>query len=222
MSGEQDLGTGDGLGGGVASSSGQADIQKRVESMMNRMGVPGKVKASRFAAQMAQIDTLFGAKSKDAKESVKDSLTYLAIVNGSGPNVQWEEISCEPEGCKVVMMNEVVDNIITRKYHRRFMANFSQRAINMYNASPALQNQLVERAIRNGTPITEAMSAIDFLDSSSGMAPGILALRVQSKYSAVARANNSGKNSLEKSAGVASGAMHTFNSDGDADSLGGM
>jgi len=164
---------------------------------------------------------LFNATSKEQKEAVKDALTYLAIVHGSGPNVQWEDILCEPEGCKGVMMNQVVDGVISRKFHRRFMANFSQRAVNMFNATPSLQNQLVDRAIRNGIPITETMSTIDFLDSSSGVSPGVLAMRVQSKYSAVSRANNNSKTSVEKSASNAASAMHGYN-EGDTDSLGGI
>lgn len=208
--------TGDGLGG-VLSAGGQlsqsnaedANVAGRVGDMMKRMGTPNKVRASEFARLMGQINARFGATTAAQKEAVAEALTYLAIVHGSGPNVQWEKVECVPgEGCRSLMMSEIVDMIITRAYHRRFMVNLSQRAVQMHNSSPELQNVLTDRAIRSGVPTTETLSTIDFLDSSSGISPSAAAYRIQSKYSAVRRANLQQPSSTERSAKAASSKMH--------------
>lgn len=210
---------GDGLEQSTASAVNMGSI---VSGLLKTHGVPGKVKLSRFESQVAQINALFGARSKEQKDAVANTLTYLAIVHGCGPNVKWEEILCEPEGCTPQKMNRVVDGIITRAFHRRFMVNYSSRAIEMYDASPELQASLIPRAVRNGLPITDSKSVIDFLDSSGGVAPSVIAARTASKYSAVTRANTNSMSSIEKSALTAAHSMHEYGKEDDGDSLGGV
>lgn len=209
------LSSGDALGGFADKKQTDRELQMgaRVAALMQTHGTPGKVVPGRFAALMATINAKFGAKNDEQKEAVKDTLTYLAIVHGSGPNVRWQDIEAAPEGCKPLKMNEVVDKVITREFHRRFMTHFSERATQMFDASPDLQNVLIERAVRNGIPTTAAKAVIDFLDSSTGVDPGTIAYRTQSKYSAVARANKKGVTSVEQSASAAGRAMHGYNDD---------
>lgn len=214
MSGSSKLeGTGDGLGGGVASRAQEVDLSATVSDLLKTHGVPTKMKSDRFTKINAQVFAAFEAKSNEQKEAVRNVLTYLAIVHGSGPTVRWQDVEASPPGCKKLTMNFIVDMIVTREMFRRYMTNYSDRAVAMHDSSPALQNTLMARAMRNGVPLTDTKSVIDFLDSSTGVDSNSLRLRTMSKYSAVKRANSGAHNSLENAAQAATETMHGYHDD---------
>jgi len=197
-----------------------ATLEAQIRDIAERHGTPKKIPMAKFVAQRSQIYALFGATKQEQKTAVDNTLTYLAIVHGCGPNVDWAKVEASPPGCKTLTMEKVVDGVITRLYHRRFMAHYSARAVQMYEASPQLQSSLVERAVRNGLPLTDSVSVIDFLDSSSGLSNGALAQRIKAKSSAVSRANRQGLTSTERVASATAEDMHRYH-DADADSLAG-
>lgn len=208
-----------------ASSSGSADDRRAMfEAFVQQMGVPKLVRTDKKARILNEIYNLVGAKSKSDKELVEYALTYLFTVHGASVNVDWSSIDLiAGGGTRPVKMNHVVRVVGTHDGAlRKFAASFSDKAIEIHDETPAVRESLRERTVRVGLPMTDTKAAIDFLtlDEANPYAAG---LRVQGKYRAVDRAEESSKR-LNSVANASERAVRqqarTITSNGHEDSLG--
>jgi len=189
---------GDGLQVQTDKTATTAALSMSVDAMRKSMGTPKVMAPGKFTETLVKVQNFVGATTPAQKDELRDALVFLGIEHGTGPEVDWEFIDMVLSW-KTVRMNLVVDNIITRKFSRRFWANWADRAREMYEANPVLQQDLLERAVRSGLPATEAYYVIDFLPAA-GMTPAAIAMRTKAKYSAIRRQRSDGPSSMEESA----------------------
>lgn len=157
-----------------------------------------------------RIESLVGAKSAEDKRRLRYALVHLGIEHGTGPNADYKSIKLVPGGSmRSVTMDEVVDKIVTREYWRRYMNGFGDDVRPYLAANPQLLDTLAERATRNGVPLNNIETVVDFgvpkLDN-----PDSLGLRHIAKTNAVNRANSNTDNSVfAKTKNAVYDAQHT-------------
>jgi len=177
--------SGDGLG--AFSSSKASDemddnqFRSLVESVATANGTATLVSKSAFTSVMARVYSLFGATSKDDRNSVDLALTYFFAVHGTSPETEWAtyEQAIIAKG-RSVHPKKVIDVIGLHRL-KKTMGHFSALAIRMVSSSQEVRAALSERAARANLASGQEYMAIDFVGKDGSLSHAESSLRVATR-----------------------------------------